>query len=130
MHKVNYSPNVPVSTGYAGTQTVHTDKLARVGCLGYVGMWLLGAHSHTQEAAVVVPGAAVCAGTSVRDSTLVKLSFLLLPFCCCLSPAQVLLEEVKCYTYCFEASRFSGVNRLHAAASCFTCSALNQEIGH
>lgn len=133
MHKVNHSPNVPVSTGYASTQTVDGDRLARVGCPGYVGMWLLGTHSHTQEAAVaghLVPGAAVCAGTSVRDSALVKLSFLLLPFHCCLSPAQVLLEEVKCYTYCFEALRFSRINRLHTAASCFTCSALNQGLRH
>lgn len=94
------------------------------------GFWALTATLRRLLLRHLVPGAAVCAGTSVRDSARVKLSFLLLPFHCCLSPAQVLLEEVKCYTYCFEALRFSRINRLHTAASCFTCSALNQGLRH
>lgn len=93
-----------------------------------------GAQSHTQEAAVtgcLAAGAAMCAaGRSVRDSVLVELSFLLLPFYCHLPPAQVLLEETKCWTCCFEALRFSGNKRLLAAASGSTCLASNQGLRH
>lgn len=74
--------------------------------------------------------AAMCAGTSVKDSILVELSFLLLPFCCHLPPAQVLLKEIKCWTCCFEALRFLWNKWLLAAASCLTCPVSNQGHGH
>lgn len=53
-----------------------------------------------------------------------------LPFYCRLPSAQVLLAEIKCWTCCFEALRFSGNKRLLAAASCLTCPASNQGLGH
>ena len=53
-----------------------------------------------------------------------------LPFYCRLPSAQVLLEEIKCWTCCFEALTFSGNKRLLAAASCLTCPASNQGLGH
>lgn len=90
----------------------------------FTGTWLLGAHSQTQEA----PCAAMCAGTSVKGSILVELSFPPLPFYCHLPPSQVLLKEIKCWTCCFEALRFSLNKWLLAAPSCLTCPVSNQ--GH
>lgn len=40
------------------------------------------------------------------------------------------LEEIKCWTCCFEALRFSGNKRLLAAASCLICPASNQGLRH
>lgn len=140
IYKVNHHPNVPLSTDYAVTQTASIGKLAGLRWDEFpllsrlsIGTWLLGAYSCTQEAAVtgcLAPGAAVCAGTSVRDSALVELSFVLVPFYCCLPPAQVLLEEIRCWTCCFEALMFSGNKRLLAAGSCLTCPASNQGLRH
>lgn len=122
---------MPVSIGFAGTQAACRNKLPGA-------MWdefpflsrlltstqLLWAHSWAQEA----PCAAMCAGTSVKDSILVELSLFPLPLYCHLPPAQVLLKEIKCWTCCFEALRFSWNKWLLAAVSCLTCPVSNQ--GH
>lgn len=52
----------------------------------------------------------------------------LLPFYCHVPPSQVLLKEIKCWTCCFEALRFSLNKWLLAASSCLICPVSNQ--GH